>query len=76
MENKISYKPVDGSSSVKGYNYVRSTEKLYIKFNNEREYVYEGVSEEEYNALIAEGSSFGKVLYATVINKKKFEEIW
>lgn len=75
MDTKIYYKPVE-SSSVYGYNYVKSQKVLYVKFKNEREYKYEDVSEEEFGALIAEGASFGSVLSRTIANTKKFEEIW
>ena len=75
MDTKIFYKPIE-SSNIVGYNYSKGAKKLFVKFKNEREYRYDDVTEEEFQALIAEGASFGKVLYATIVNKKKFEEIW
>ena len=73
--SKIQYTTIE-SSNIVGYYYDKSEKKLYIKFKNEREYYYSNVSKEEFDALFEEGSSFGKKLYATIVNKKNFEEIW
>lgn len=70
------YKKVIGSSSIAGEHYSTVQKKLYIKFKNNREYVYSNVSPEEYKALFKEDSSFGKELQKTIVNKKEFEEIW
>ena len=73
--SKIQYTTIE-SSNIVGYYYDESEKKLYIKFKNEREYYYSNVSKEEFDALFEKGSSFGKKLYATIVNKKNFEEIW
>ena len=73
--SKIQYTTIE-SSNIVGYYYNESEKKLYIKFKNEREYYYSNVSKEEFDELFEEGSSFGKKLYATIVNKKNFEEIW
>lgn len=75
MNERIAYKTLVGSSLVSGYNYVASSKKLYIRFKNDREYVYFDVSGEEFKSLFVEGSSFGKELNKLKL-KKKFEEIW
>lgn len=63
------------SSNVSGYSYDTKEKKLYIKFKNHREYIFSDVSQEEYENLI-NAESFGKVLYATIVNKKQSEELW
>lgn len=70
----IKYTKID-SSNIVGYFYNHPEKKLYIKFKNEREYLYQDVTHEEFEAL-EKSESFGKELYSKIINKKKFEEIW
>lgn len=71
---KIKYNPVE-SSNIVGEFYDEEKQMLYIKFKNQREYCYKNVSPEEFKDL-KEAESFGKFLYAFIVNKKEFEEIW
>lgn len=64
------------SSNITGYKYVASEKKLYIEFANSRTYFYEDVSQREFDDLFDKESTFGKKLYSTIVNKKKYEEIW
>ena len=72
---KIKYRAVN-SSSVGGEFYDMNEMKLYIRFKNQREYVYSNVSPSEYAALYSKESTFGKQLQKTIVKKKSFEELW
>ena len=64
-------KPVD-SSMILSVGYVKESQELYIKFENEGVYKYLSVPEHEYTALI-NASSVGKQFHSNIKDKYTFE---